>query len=72
MLGSSLDLIPTNGSVHDHFTRQRHIFRVRQYKHQTTSKSTFDLGKILYNISPGEIKCLSNNEFKIIVVRLIY
>lgn len=49
----------------------RHCFRVRQCKYQTISNSTFELGKILYKILPGEMKCLSDNEFKIIVVRLI-
>jgi len=62
---SNLSNISTNNCIHDHFTRQNSFLRSSQCNYRVTMKSTFELGKKLYNLLPYDIKCLDIKQFKV-------
>ncbi|KAG8324857.1 hypothetical protein J6590_108388 [Homalodisca vitripennis] len=61
---TNLDTIPTNNSIHSHFTRQNNFLRVNQCNFQTTINSFCEFGLRLYNMLPYNVKLLNVKHFK--------
>lgn len=60
----NLNVIPSNRTVHSHFTRNFLNLRPNQCNYHITKNSFLEVGKKLYNLLPNNLKILDEKDFR--------